>query len=637
MITTLLEWVEAVFRTLSQILMAGVAVTAFSLLLYALAFNLRDRVARSFALVMVCVMVSFTAESLVSTNSDASITRFLLLLQWAGVILLPPIYLQFSNAVLATTGKPSKGKRLAAILLAYLVSGVFLMLLLLGWFVGPVVYDNVPVPHLVPIAATYLFALYFLGAMAASGINFVRSYKRTVTSTSRRRMGYLIAGAVAPVIGSLPFLLFGSGIVRISGLVFWGLTGLSNTIVIILIVIMAYAVAFFGTPWPDRVVKGRLFKWLMRGPFTASATLGVVTVIRRAGAMFGQDYTALVPIFMVVSILLLEYLIIIFAPLGERYLFWGSDSNELQVIRRMEDRLLTKNDLRQFLEMILSAVCDRLQVRGAYIAALSSDGFEQLALVGRMKGTRLELPAPEDLQLNENDLESALTWRNDLIIPLHEQENGRTLIGLMGIFGSSERELEPEEWVTVNILKDRAVLALRDRRLQEDIFANIQEFAPDIAVIEQLRASARYGNTSALSRELPEETNEVTQWVRDALTHYWGGPRLTETPLMKYKVIQLAVIENEGNHANAMRSVLKKAVERIRPEGERRYTADWILYNIIELKFLEGKKVREVALRLSMSEADLYRKQRIAIEAVAREILEMENQASNPAKPPSSG
>ena len=637
MFELLLEWVEAVFRTLSQILMAGVAVTAFSLLLYALAFNLRDRVARSFAWIMICVAISFTAVSLVSTNLDSGVTRFLLLLQWAVVILLPPIYLQFSNVVLATTGKPSKGKRLIAILLAHLISGASLMLLLLGWFVGPMVYDNVPVPHLTPVTATYLFALYYLAAMVASWINFVRSYRRAVTATSRRRMGYLIAGALAPVIGSLPFLLFGSGIVKISGLVFWGLTGLSNSIVIILIVIMSYAVAFFGTPWPDRVVKGRLFKWLMRGPFTASATLGVVTVIRRAGALFGQDYTALVPILMVATILLLEYLITLFAPLGERYLFWGKDSNELQIIRRMEDRLLTKNDLRQFLEMILAAVCDRLQVNGAYIAALTSDGFEQLAFVGLTKEERLELPALEELQHDENDLERPLSWRNDLIIPLQEQDNGRTLIGLMGISGSSDRELEPEEWATLNILKERAVLALRDRRLHEDIFANIQEFAPDIAVIEQLRASARYGNTSALSRELPEETNDVTQWVRDALTHYWGGPRLTETPLMTYKAVQLAVNENDGNQANAMRSVLKRAVERIRPEGERRYTADWILYNIIELKFLEGKKVREVAQRLSLSEADLYRKQRIAIEAVAREILEMENQASNPAKPPSPG
>lgn len=636
MFELLLEWVEAVFRTLSQLLMAGVAVTAFSLLLYALAFNLRDRVARSFAWIMICVVISFTAVSLVSTNSDGGLTRFLLLLQWAGVILLPPIYLQFSNAVLATTGKPSKGKRLIAILLAYLISGAFLMLLLLGWFVGPVVYDNVPVPHLTPVTATYLFALYFMAAMAASWINFVRSYRRAVTSTSRRRMGYLIAGAVAPVIGSLPFLLFGSGIVKINGLVFWGLTGLSNTIVIILIVIMSYAVAFFGTPWPDRVVKGRLFKWLMRGPFTASATLGVVTVIRRAGALFGQDYTALVPILMVATILLLEYVIILFAPLGERYLFWGKDSNELQIIRRMEDRLLTNNDLRQFLEMILSAVCDRLQVKGAYIAVLTPDGFEQLASVGITKAVLLEFPGSEEVQPSRDEPEAALVWKNSLIIPLQEQENGRNLIGLLGIPDCNERVLETDEWSTIEILKERAVLALRDRRLQEDIFANIQEYAPDIAVIEHLRASARYGNTSALSRELPEAADDVTQWVRDALTHYWGGPRLTETPLMKFKAVQLAVAENEGNQANAMRSVIKKAVERIRPDGERRYTADWILYNIIELKFLEGKKVREVALRLSMSEADLYRKQRIAIEAVAREILEMESQVLNPVRPASS-
>ena len=70
-----------------------------------------------------------------------------------------------------------------------------------------------------------------------------------------------------------------------------------------------------------------------------------------------------------------------------------------------------------------------------------------------------------------------------------------------------------------------------------------------------------------------------------------------------------------------------KRIERVRPEGDRRFTAEWILYNILELKFLEGRKVREVAMRLSVSEADLYRKQRVAIEAVASAIVEMESQA----------
>jgi hypothetical protein len=42
------------------------------------------------------------------------------------------------------------------------------------------------------------------------------------------------------------------------------------------------------------------------------------------------------------------------------------------------------------------------------------------------------------------------------------------------------------------------------------------------------------------------------------------------------------------------------------------------------MKFIEGRKVRDVAARLAMSEADLYRKQRVAVEAVAKTILEME-------------
>jgi histidinol phosphatase-like PHP family hydrolase len=42
---------------------------------------------------------------------------------------------------------------------------------------------------------------------------------------------------------------------------------------------------------------------------------------------------------------------------------------------------------------------------------------------------------------------------------------------------------------------------------------------------------------------------------------------------------------------------------------------------------MEGRKVREVAMRLSMSEADLYRKQRVAIDAVANAIIEIEKEA----------
>ncbi len=96
---------------------------------------------------------------------------------------------------------------------------------------------------------------------------------------------------------------------------------------------------------------------------------------------------------------------------------------------------------------------------------------------------------------------------------------------------------------------------------------------------------------------------------------------------MDMQIVQQAMQEHEGNPTNALRSILRQAIEHVRPEGERRFTGEWILYNILELKFMEGRKVREVALRLAMSEADLYRKQRVAIEAVADAMLEMEHSA----------
>ena len=79
-------------------------------------------------------------------------------------------------------------------------------------------------------------------------------------------------------------------------------------------------------------------------------------------------------------------------------------------------------------------------------------------------------------------------------------------------------------------------------------------------------------------------------------------------------------------HLAALRR-LRKAVDQVKTEGERRFSTEWILYYILELKFIEGGRMREVASRLAMSESDLYRKQRVAVEAVARAIVEMETQS----------
>ena len=84
----------------------------------------------------------------------------------------------------------------------------------------------------------------------------------------------------------------------------------------------------------------------------------------------------------------------------------------------------------------------------------------------------------------------------------------------------------------------------------------------------------------------------------------------------------------DSNAVRALRNVLGRAIENLKPEGQRSLTTtEWILYNILEMRFLQGRKVRDVALRLAMSESDLYRKQRIAIEEVAHQIAEMERES----------
>jgi hypothetical protein len=196
------------------------------------------------------------------------------------------------------------------------------------------------------------------------------------------------------------------------------------------------------------------------------------------------------------------------------------------------------------------------------------------------------------------------------------------------------QKIDEEQAEALIILAGRASLALEDRRAQEHLFSSVEALTPAVELIQNLRAAARYGGGGALGDvltqpELSIEQNTFSGWVKDALTHYWGGPKLTESPLIKLRVVQEAMQEHEGNPTNALRAILRQAVERVRPEGERRFTAEWILYNILELKFMEGRKVREVALRLAMSEADLYRKQRVAIEAVANAIIEMEKNVTS--------
>jgi hypothetical protein len=618
--------------TINQILTAGIAITAFSLFLYALSFNLRDRVARSFAIILLCVVTVFTSEALQSSATSPQVIDLFLRLEWFGIIFLPAAYLHLSDALLVTTGRPSRGRRRLVVRMMYGISSLFLLLLGLGYLLGPMVMDGQPAPHLQRTILTETFTAYYIGVMVLAWINFLRAYRRTLTRSGRRRMIYLLAGAAAPALGSFPYLLYGSRVASNYPFLFWGMATLSNLLIGGLIIIMAYAVAFFGVSWPDRVVKSRLFKWIMRGPVVASVALGVMTVVRRTGELLGTIYSAAVPAAMVATVLLLEHTITLIAPLWDRFIFFGSDRKDLALLQNMEERLITQNDLRQFLEAVLAALRDHLQSPSAFVAALDGDELSLLVATGNspiLKEANLS-DALRAVSHEGTEVTEEYIWGDYWLFPLHlppdTLDGFPILLGILGVAHQSNQIILEDQREALSLLLRRATVALEDRRLQQSVFRSLEDLRPQVDLFQRLRAVGRYDfNAGLLEETLPPES-DMAEWVREALTHYWGGPKLTQNPLLNLQIVQQAFKEHNDNPSNALRSILRQAIDNVKPEGERRFTGEWILFNILEMKFVEGRKVREVASRLAMSEADLYRKQRVAIEEVARVILEMERQ-----------
>ncbi len=103
---------------------------------------------------------------------------------------------------------------------------------------------------------------------------------------------------------------------------------------------------FFGLTWTDRAIKSRLLRWLLRGgPFVVAVVLGLTTLVRRYGLSQGDPpYNQYIPVVMVSSTLVLQYLITVLSPKLEQKLFWGGDEKggDFEIIQGLQDRMLTK-------------------------------------------------------------------------------------------------------------------------------------------------------------------------------------------------------------------------------------------------------------------------------------------------------
>jgi hypothetical protein len=624
-----------ILQTLNQIFTAGNAITAVSLLFYSLTFNLRERVARTFAQLLSCVAVVYLGDILASTTQLDSELSLWLRLQWLGIAFIPATYLHLSDALLATTGRPSRGKRRALILISYAFgAGVLLAAALTDTVVGELAFAG-SAGYLRPGLLFFIFTLYLIMIIGFSGLNYWRAYQRCLTRASKRRLRYLMFGSLGPIIATFPFMMIvGPTGINFPLLLWWSLVIITMSVAVML-VFMAYAVAYFGVSHPDRVVKSRLFQWILRGPVVVSTVLAVMVIMNKVAAYLDMENSRLIPVIIVGTLLSLQYLITLVRQPIERWLFYGRDRGDVFRLQLLEDRILTTGDLRQFLESVLNAACDVTGARSAFIAILGENGLEYEVAVGPddpLRGTE-ELPPVlmADKKKFIDRLGMVFTWDHYWLLPLRDQERSGEIIGLMGLRAlADEPNFDAEEAEHLQLLIERARVALADRLLQREVFRVVDSLVPQVEEIHRMRAAARYIGSDAFIApvETLSSNADLVHLVRDAFTHYWGGPRLTESPLLRLRIVKQTLDEHDGNTVNALRAILRRGMEQIRPEGERRFTAEWMLYNILEMKFLEGRKVRDVAMRLAMSEADLYRKQRVAIEAVTKAIAEMERDAT---------
>lgn len=616
---------DRMLLAINQVFEAGIAITAFSLFIRALSFNLRDRVSRSFAIILACIMVVFSGEAIAASVTSSEMITLWLRFQWIGIVFFPAAFVHFSDALLETTGRPSRGRRRKLVRILYTLSTAFIIFLPGELLVGPVIIGEGPVPHLAHTPLSAVFTGYYVITSVFAGWTIWRAYRRTRLTHSRRRMRYLMAGAFFLVIGTYPYLQIGSGFAYTHPTLFITLASIGNIFVFINLVLMAYAVAFFGIVWPDRLVKSRLAKWLFRGPVTVFIVLFLMTAARQFGNLLGTPFTVSIPIITVTTVLLMEHMVTLVSPFAERWFFQGGDRQDIQLLQDVSDRLITTSDLREYLEAVLASVCDKFQVSSAFIAVLGESGIENVIHVG--PPDLMEKIGLDEMLLERasNGRQRVFAWGDYWLFPLYGSQRG-IMLGLMGVPRQEENPVDEGLSQTLGVYGQRAVMVLEDRQLQRQVFQALESLNPKMSMIQQLRAATRYDQRDISEQlESVSKPKDLSGWVKDALRHYWGGPKLTESPLLQLKVVQNAMPEHEGNPANALRAILRQGIESVKPEGERRFTAEWILYNILELKFMQGRKVREIAMRLAMSEADLYRKQRVAIGEVAKALIDMEH------------
>ena len=634
---------------INLILVSANVIVTFSLWVYILARRaqrVRHPIVTAYLGLMFALTAIYAGEIFHISTESLEVGFFWLRLEWIGTAFLPPAFLFFADALLRTTGSVSRRRRWF-INASYGVSACFLLAAVFtDWLMaGPV--EAPWGTHFAPGPLYPLFILYALGAVGWGILLLARARRQFLAPTAQRRLRRLLLVLVPCTVAGLPYLLAAYLLDALPPELLILIPIVAHAGVSVLSVLLTYIVAYHGVMMPDRVIKQSLILYLLRGPFLGVSVVVLVLFTSNLGRLLGID-TAQAQLLVAIAVIVLLQIVINKArPLIDTWIY-RDDREEIRWFQEINQRLLTPSDLADLLESTLAAVCQVLQVETGYLAVPDSNGngFAILAVFGAEQSPEAFAAQPEvqaflqrvsPLQaLNQWDLEEmenrGFHRANDhLLFPLQFRGEGETILGFLCIQGGHDIEtLSQEQQRLIEFLLDQVEVALESTQLQGGIVAILRRVASNIEWVQRWSSKLKYASplTIAEIKAVPADDNpEFQRQVKDALNHYWGGPKLAQSPLLQLRVVRTTQQVGRRTATQALRQVIAEAVEMLRPEdSDQTMSHEWLLYNISKMRFLQGKRVKEIVNELYMSESDYYRKQRAAIEEVARVLAMMEQE-----------
>jgi hypothetical protein len=625
---------------LDSLLASAVVIVTFSLLAYIALQNWHTAIARALCVLLAGIVIVFGGDVLLGqAQADATI-QFLLRAQWLGIVCIPAGYIHLSDALLTYSAAADRRRRWLV------VAGYLLSLAFFGLAIGGdlLLRAGIYRGSLAQFGAGplfWLFALYFALASVGGLLTVLHVRRIALTPTLRRRLAYLGATFLGPGMAVFPYLVIAGTYTFIPNDVILLVSVLGNSFVAAMIVVMVYSIAFQGLLLPDRLIKQDFIRWGLYGPFvgvTIILFLRVVPVLARRLALPPETM-------LIFGVMIFTVLMPIFVSRIKPYLdalIYMQDHAEIDYLRTLPRNTFTHADLRSLLENTLVVVCGALRVETGFVAAPDEHGHYTIkSLVGARRQVKrfvaehplaellpplASVPAPAP---GEPPPPEAFLRRDGFcMLPLHGPEGD--FLGALGVAYPRD-ELNATTRRLIGALAHQMELALATVQMQQRLFDTLRGMGPEMRSLQELNTRLEQATPTSLE-SLDAEVAllpEFPQFVKEALAHYWGGPKLSDSPLLGLRTVRRLLNEQSSSPTRALQAVLRQAIENLRPDDQLDPSAqEWLLYNILQLRFLQGKRVRDIAERLAMSESDLYRKQRIAVEEVARQLALMEEAES---------